>query len=115
MIFISIILSICLSAWICLHFVLTLEEMNKYQIVYKFWYGVKDASAFCTILLAALWLFVLFFSIFRAIVDSFEERKSSNTIAYNGFYDRDDFQDDDPDDWDFEDDDTDDWETILNS
>ena len=80
LIFVAVLIGIFLGVWASLEFILTLEEMQKYSIVFKFWRGIQRGSAFACILLACVWTLILLFSIVVAILDKKpQSRRSVNT------------------------------------
>ena len=80
LIFVAVLIGIFLGVWASLEFILTLEEMQKYSIVFKFWRGIQRGSAFACILLACVWALILLFSIVVAILDKKpQSRRSAST------------------------------------
>ena len=74
---ISILLIITLSAKLSLDFIITMEEMRYYAIVFRFWRGIRDGCAFCTFLLAGIWIFIVFYSFFLAIAEPLREYRNN--------------------------------------
>ena len=91
----SAVIGITLAGWIILHFVLQIDSMNEYPLISRFWYGVEDACAFTTILLACVFGMVVIYGIFVAVYTEIHEddvvvankKRYQRQPEYNGFYD----------------------------
>jgi Ni,Fe-hydrogenase I cytochrome b subunit len=92
---ITIFLGISLGIWISLVFILQMEEMNRYAVVYNFWYGVYLASRFISITLAACLVILFFMRIFVAVYDEIKRDKQTKASASPS-------SDSDYDDWDID-------------
>ena len=74
---ITVLISITLSTKLFLDFVITMEEIKYYTIIFRFWRGIRDACAFCTFLLAGIWLFIVLYSLFVAIAEPLRKHKNN--------------------------------------
>jgi hypothetical protein len=108
---ISILICITLSAKLFLDFAITMEEMKNYAIVFRFWRGIRDGCAFCTFLLAGVWLFIILYSLFIAIAEPLREGKNNSPRREENYnY----YEDDRDDSWDdLYGDQTDSWDDLY--
>ena len=85
LIVLAIVIGISLGGWLSLDFILTLDKVNEYPIISRFWYGVREGCVFITITLAFVWVFVLIFAIIKAIVGEKEDADDLATDRYDSF------------------------------
>lgn len=69
LVFIAVLFGIFFGVWVSLEFILALEEMREYSIIFKFWSGIQRGSVFICALLAFVWFFTFFYSFIVAIRD----------------------------------------------
>ena len=90
----SVVIGITLAGWIILHFALQIDSMNEIPLISRFWYGIENACAFTTILLACVHAILVIYGIFVAIYSELHEdkvvaktkHKQGRKTGYNDYY-----------------------------